>query len=85
MSAEGSKGLRSSLICLDCGDSVPKNRRSEHWMISYLGNRTYCMDLFYQLTVGLKKQQKLEVEFVQSLTELQLLKEMGERIFMMQV
>lgn len=54
-------------------------------MISYLGNRTYCMDLFYQLTVGLKKQQKLEVEFVQSLTELQLLKEMGERIFMMQV
>lgn len=32
------------------------------------------MDLFNQLTVGLKKQQQLKVEFVESLTELQLLK-----------
>ena len=31
------------------------------------------MDLFNQLTVGLKKQQQLKVEFVESLTELQLL------------
>jgi len=32
------------------------------------------MDLFNQLTVGLKKQQQLKVEFVESLTKLQLLK-----------
>lgn len=31
------------------------------------------MDLFNQLTVRLKKQQQLKVEFVESLTELQLL------------
>ena len=33
------------------------------------------MDLFNQLTVGLKEQQQLKVEFVESLTELQLLQE----------
>lgn len=33
------------------------------------------MDLFNQLTVGLKEQQQLKVEFVESLTELQLLKD----------
>lgn len=32
------------------------------------------MDLFSQFAVGLKKQQQLKVEFVESLTELQLLK-----------
>jgi len=31
------------------------------------------VDLFNQLTVGLKKQQQLKVEFVESLTKLQLL------------
>lgn len=32
------------------------------------------MDVFNQFTVGLKKQEELKVEFVESLTEFQLLK-----------
>lgn len=32
------------------------------------------MDVFNQFTVGLKKQEQLKVEFVESLTEFQLLK-----------
>lgn len=42
--------------------------------LTYLRNQSDCVDLFNQLTVGLEKQQQLKVEFVESLTELQLLK-----------
>lgn len=38
------------------------------------------MDLFNQLTVGLKQQQQLKVEFVESLTKLQLLKEKEKQL-----
>lgn len=46
---------------------------ADEWC-TYLGNGAYCMDLFNQLTIGLKKQQQLKVEFVESLTKLQSLK-----------
>lgn len=55
------------------GVIVPKTGQADA-RCTYLGNRAYYMDLFNQLTVGLKKQQQLKVEFVESLTELQLLK-----------
>lgn len=59
-------------ITVEPGPQKPLRRyNSQH---AYLRNRAYCMDLFNQLTVGLKEQQQLKMEFVDSLTQLQLLK-----------
>lgn len=58
---------------IKCVLCLQKLKRSK-CRYTYLWNRAYCMDLFSQFAVGLKKQQQLKVEFVESLTELQLLK-----------
>lgn len=40
------------------------------------------MDVFNQFTVGLKKQEQLKMEFVESLTKLQLLKKKLKKTFL---
>lgn len=44
-----------------------------HRCIVYLWHRADGVHLSYEFTIGLKQQKELEVKFVQSLTQLQLL------------
>ena len=69
-SAEGFKEGFIALLIRDTDQTVGTKQRA--WC-TYPGDGAYRVDLFDQLTIGLKEQQQLKVELVESLTELQLL------------